>query len=158
MLLRPWIILAALSLARIAFGYQFQTVATIATDLVGRFDLSYARLGGLIGAYKLLGVFAALPLGLLARRFGDRWVLGVGMALMTGGAASVLVADGAAIGGGRAIAGLGAVAMIVLQGKVIADLFAGPRFMIASVFGMRVPDRPWSRATGVAAGAGARTA
>jgi hypothetical protein len=27
--LQPWIILAALSLARIAFGYQFQTVALI---------------------------------------------------------------------------------------------------------------------------------
>jgi MFS family permease len=132
MLLRPWIILAALSLARIAFGYQFQTVATIATELVGRFELSYAQLGGLIGAYNLLGVFAALPLGLLARRFGDRWVLYVGMTLMTGGAAySVWSPTVFGLGGGRAIAGLGAVAMSVLQGKVIADLFAGPRFMIA---------------------------
>ncbi len=86
MLLRPWIILAALTLARIAFGYQFQTVATIATDMVARFDLSYAQLGGLIGAYNLLGVVAALPLGLLARRFGDRWLLGGGLLLMTVGA------------------------------------------------------------------------
>jgi MFS family permease len=132
MLLRPWIILAALSLARIAFGYQFQTVATIATDLVGRFDLSYARLGGLIGAYNLLGVFAALPMGLLARRFGDRWVLYAGLALMTAGAAySAWSPTVFGIGGGRAVAGLGAVALSVLQGKVIADLFAGPRFMIA---------------------------
>jgi MFS family permease len=132
MLLRPWIILAALSLARIAFGYQFQTVATIATDLVGRFDLSYARLGGLIGGYNLLGMFAALPMGLLARRFGDRWVLYVGLALMTAGAAySAWSPTVLGIGGGRAIAGLGAVAVSVLQGKVIADLFAGPRFMIA---------------------------
>jgi hypothetical protein len=35
------------------------------------------------------------------------------------------------ISAGRAVAGLGAVAVSVLQGKVIADLFAGPRFMIA---------------------------
>jgi MFS family permease len=132
MLLRPWIILAALALARIAFGYQFQTVATVATDLVGRFDLRYAQLGGLIGAYNLLGVFAALPLGLLARRFGDRWVLIAGLALMTGGACfSVWVPTAFGIGAGRAVAGLGAVAVSVLQGKVIADLFAGPRFMIA---------------------------
>jgi MFS family permease len=132
MLLRPWIILAALSLARIAFGYQFQTVATIATDLVGRFNLSYARLGGLIGAYNLLGVFAALPLGLLARRFGDRWVLGAGLALMTGGACfSVWEPTAFGIGTGRAVAGFGAAAVSVLQGKVIAELFTGPRFMIA---------------------------
>jgi MFS family permease len=132
MQLRPWIILAALSLARIAFGYQFQTVATVATDLVGRFDISYAQLGGLIGAYNLLGVLAALPLGLLARRFGVRWILSVGLALMTGGACySVWEPTAFGIGSGRAIAGLGAVAVSVLQGKVIADLFAGPRFMMA---------------------------
>jgi MFS family permease len=130
--LRPWIILAALSLARIAFGYQFQTVATIATDLMARFNLTYAQLGGLIGAYNLLGVVAALPLGLLARRFGDRWVLGAGLALMTGGACySVWDPTSFGLGAGRAFAGLGAVAVSVLQGKVIAELFAGPRFMMA---------------------------
>jgi MFS family permease len=129
---RPWIILAALSLARIAFGYQFQTVATIATDLMGRFDLTYAQLGGLIGAYNLLGVFVALPLGLLARRFGDRGILTAGLALMTGGAClSVWDPSSFGIGTGRAVAGLGAVAVSVLQGKVIAELFAGPRFMMA---------------------------
>ena len=120
MLLRPWIILAALALARIAFGYQFQTVATVATDLVGRFNLSYAQLGGLIGAYNLLGVLVALPLGLLARRFGDRWVLDVGLALMTIGACySVWMSTAFGISAGRAVAGLGAVAVSVLQGKVI---------------------------------------
>src|SRR6201996_7786530 len=133
MSVRPWVILAAISLARIAFGYQFQTVATVATDLVSRFGLSYTQLGGLIGAYNLAGVFAALPLGLLARRFGDRWILGSGLALMTCGACfSVSAPTAFGIGAGRAIAGLGAVALSVLQGKVIADLFIGPRrFMIA---------------------------
>jgi hypothetical protein len=36
-------ILAALALGRIAYGYQFQTVATLATDLVPRFGLSAPR-------------------------------------------------------------------------------------------------------------------
>jgi MFS family permease len=131
MQLRPWIILAALTLARIAFGYQFQTVATLATNLVQRFGLSYAQLGSLIGAYMLLGVFVALPLGLLGRRFGDRVVLGTGLALMTAGSCISAWADLPAwIGGGRTVAGVGAVAMTVLQGKVIADWFTGARFMI----------------------------
>jgi MFS family permease len=131
MQLRPWIILAALALARIAFGYQFQTVATLATGLVQRFGLSYAQLGSLIGVYMLLGVFVALPLGLLGRRFGDRVVLGSGLALMTAGSCVSAWADTTAwIAAGRAVAGVGAVAMIVLQGKVIADWFTGPRFMI----------------------------
>ena len=132
MQLRPWIILAALALARIAFGYQSQTVATLATDLVGRFGLSYTQLGSLIGAYSLLGVVGALPLGLLGRRFGDGWVVGGGLALMTVGACFLTLEPTAfGIGAGRTIAGLGAVALSVLQTKVIADWFAGPRFMIA---------------------------
>jgi predicted MFS family arabinose efflux permease len=131
MQLRPWVILAALALGRVAFGYQFQTIATLTTDLVDRFGLSYAQIGNLIGTYNVLGMFIALPLGLLGRRFGDRLVLGGGLVLMTVGACISGWADaptGIAIG--RAAAGAGAVAMIVLQGKIIADWFHGPRFMI----------------------------
>ena len=80
--MRPWLILTALALARIAFGYQFQTVATLGPDLVALFHLSYTALGTLIGAYMLLGMFVALPLGFLGRRFGDRPVLASGLALM----------------------------------------------------------------------------
>lgn len=131
MQLRPWFILAALALARIAFGYQFQTVATLATELVRQYGLSYAQLGSLIGAYMLLGVVVALPLGLLGRRFGDRVVLGIGLALMTAGSGLSAWADTVAgIAAGRTVAGVGAVAMIVLQGKIIAEWFSGPRFMI----------------------------
>jgi MFS family permease len=129
--LRAWFILASLALARIAFGYQFQSIATLATELLSRFGMNYAQLGTLIGTYMLLGAFVALPLGLLGRRFGDRWILGAGLALMTAGSCLSAWADGpSGIGLGRTIAGVGAVAMIVLQGKIIADWFTGPRFMI----------------------------
>lgn len=130
--MRSWCILAALALGRVAFGYQFQTVATLAPDLVPRFNLSYAALGALIGAYMLLGVVVALPIGLLGRRFGDRVVLGGGLTLMIAGAViSGIGAGPDGIGAGRTAAGVGAVAMIVLQGKVIADWFEGRRFMLA---------------------------
>src|ERR1700744_1448230 len=75
--LRPWAILGAMALGRIAFGYQFQTVATLGSDLVPLFPLSYAEFGALIGAYMLLGAFVALPLGVLGRWFGDRTVTGI---------------------------------------------------------------------------------
>jgi MFS family permease len=128
--LRPWFILASLALARIAFGYQFQTVASLGPTLVNGFGLTYAGLGSLVGAYMLLGTFVALPLGLLGRRFGDRWVLGAGLLLMTAGACVSGWADSVnGIAAGRVIAGVGAVAMIVLQGKIIADWFTGARFM-----------------------------
>ena len=129
--LRPWFILAALALARAGFGYQFQTVATLGPDLVPRFHLTYTEFGTLIGAYMMLGMFAALPLGVLGRRFGERPVLGLGLACMVLGAAISAWGDGpSGIAAGRTLAGGGAVAMIVLQGKIIADWFTGRMFMI----------------------------
>ena len=71
--MRAWLILAAVALARIGFGYQYQTVATLGPDLMGLFQLDYAGLGTLIGAFMLLGGFLALPLGLLARRLATGW-------------------------------------------------------------------------------------
>lgn len=130
--LRAWVILAAMAMARISFGYQFQTVASLATDLVPRFGLSYAALGTMIGAYMLLGAFVALPMGLLARRLGDRIVLGSGLVLMVAGAViGGMGGEASWIVAGRVVAGFGAVAMIVLQNKVIADWFQGPRLMLA---------------------------
>lgn len=129
---RPWLILAAVALARIGFGYQYQTVATLGPDLMQLYGLDYTGLGTLIGAFMLLGGFLALPLGILARRLGDRLVLGAGLALMVlGPAVSAAAAGPAGIGGGRSAAGVGAVAMIVLQNKIIADWFTGRRFMWA---------------------------
>jgi len=129
---RPWLILAALALARIGFGYQFQTVPTLGPELVRLFDLDYTELGTLIGTFMFLGGFAAIPLGLLARRFGDRLLLGAGLGLMVVGPLLSTLAEGpTGIGVGRGIAGVGAVAMIVLQNKVIADWFHGRHFMLA---------------------------
>lgn len=129
--MRPWLILAAIALARIGFGYQFQTPATLGPDLIARFHLTYTALGSLIGAFMLLGVVTALPLGLLGRRFGDRPVLAGGLAMMVAGGVFSALADAPpGIALGRTISGIGAVAMIVLQGKVISDWFTGRRFMI----------------------------
>ncbi len=129
---RPWLILAALALGRIGFGYQFQTVPTLGPELIRLFHLDYTALGALIGAFMLLGGFAAIPVGLLGRRFGDRLVLGAGLGLMVlGPMISAASAGPAGIGIGRSIAGVGAVAMIVLQNKIIADWFHGRHFMLA---------------------------
>jgi predicted MFS family arabinose efflux permease len=120
-----------MALARIGFGYQFQSVATIGPDLIPLFRLSYAEFGSLIGAYMIMGAFTALPLGFLGRRFGDRPVLASGLVLMVTGAMMDAAANGpSGIAIGRTIGGVGAVAMIVLQGKIIADFFTGTRFML----------------------------
>lgn len=132
MRVRPWLILAAMVLARIGFGYQYQTVATLGPQLIQQFDLDYATLGTLIGAYMLLGGFLAIPLGLLSRRLGDRLVLAGGLALMIlGPLLNVIIEGPTGIGIGRSVAGVGGVAMIVLQNKIIADWFTDRWFMWA---------------------------
>lgn len=121
-----------MALGRVAFGYQFQTVATLGPRLVSLFHLTYAEFGALIGAYMLLGAFVALPLGVLGRWLGDRTVTSVGLALMAiGPCVSAWGGDPASIAAGRIIAGVGGVGMLVPQGKIIADWFTGSRLLLA---------------------------
>jgi MFS family permease len=129
---RPWLILAAMVLARIAFGYQYQTVASLAPELIAAYGLDYTSIGTLIGVFVAPGIVLALPLGLLGRRYGDRLIVGGGLALMTAGPLLGAVwADPVGIGAGRLLAGAGGVAMIVLQNKIISDWFSGRTFMAA---------------------------
>jgi MFS family permease len=130
--IRPLVILAAIVLARMGFGYQFQTVGSLGPMLIPLFGMDYTTFGKLIGAFALVGTFAALPLGLAGGRFGDRLILALGLSLMVIGAvASALGAGPEGIAVGRAICGVGGVAMVVIQGKVLADWFHGRWFMLA---------------------------
>lgn len=128
--IRRWGLVAAVSLSRVAFGYQFQSLASLGPELLQRFGLGYAELGGLIGLYMAPGVLVALPGGLLGRRYGERLVVGGGLALMTLGTAACAGAGGpSGIGIGRAVAGAGAVMLVVMQGKMIGDRFPGRSFL-----------------------------
>ena len=112
--------------------YQFQAVASLAPLLGHLFGLDYTAIGTLIGLYLAAGVFLALPVGMLAGRFGDRVVLGSGLALMAvGGVICALGGGTAGIAIGRVVCGMGAVTIVVLQGKLIADWFEGSAFMLA---------------------------
>ncbi len=77
-----WTALAVIFLTRLSMGFQLQSIASIAPFLIDEFRLSYAQLGWLLGLYLLPGAAIALPGGLLGRRFGDRRVVVVGLALM----------------------------------------------------------------------------
>lgn len=122
--------MAALALARVAFGFQFQSVASLGPELIERFRLDYAAMGTLIGLYMLPGIVVALPGGLLGRRYGERIVVGGGLALMALGSVWAAMATGpAGVGLGRVVAGAGAVTLIVMQGAMISERFTGKSFM-----------------------------
>ena len=124
--------LAAMVLARIAFGYQLQTVASLGPELRAAFGIEFAVLGTLMGIYLFPGVIAAMPSGFLGRRFGDRTTIAAGILLMIVGSLVSAMAHGpVGIGVGRVIAGFGAVALTVLQPKAVADRFTGKSFATA---------------------------
>jgi MFS family permease len=133
-------VLAGVTIARIAFAYQVQTVAAL-TPYFLKMGIGYAALGSLVGAYLLPGVFVALPLGLLGRRIGEHRMLLIGFVLMTiGNAIPMLSPDITVLFAGRVVAGIGAVALSVMFGKVLAELFQGCQFIFTS--GMAVAAFP----------------
>jgi MFS family permease len=119
-------------LARLAFGYQLQTVASLGPELRIAFGIEFAVLGTLMGLFQIPGVVLAIPCGFLARRFGDRASIAFGLVLMVvGSLVSAVAVDPFGIGVGRVLSGAGAVALTVLQPKAVADRFTGGSFTVA---------------------------
>ena len=139
--IRIWLVVTGLALGRVAFGFQFQSLPSLGPELVRQFGLDYATLGTLIGLYLAPGIVIALPGGLLGRRYGERWVMGGGFLCMIAGALLAASASGpGGIGAGRLLAGAGAVALAVMQGKMVSDRFS-PRGVVL-VMGVLVAGFP----------------
>jgi predicted MFS family arabinose efflux permease len=127
-----WRCLGALTLARTAMAFQFQSIAAVAPLIGDGLALDKTQLGWLIGLYLLPGVAFALPGGLLGRRFGDKRLVLVGLALMGIGGAWLSVAESFAVANAaRFTSGIGAVILNVLMTKMVTDLFAGRERLLA---------------------------
>ena len=68
-------------------GFQFQSLAAVGPALTTETAISYTALGTLMGIYLLPGAFFAIPSGWLGKRFGDKWLVMAGLAMMIGGGA-----------------------------------------------------------------------
>jgi MFS family permease len=142
-----WKSLAALTVARAAMGFQFQTVAALAPLVQHDLGLDKAQLGWLIGVYLLPGAVVALPGGLLGRRFGDTRVVVLGLVLMAAGGVGLAAAHSfAQANAARLISGIGAVMLNVLVTKMVADAFDGKERLLA----MSVLINSWPIGIGVA--------
>jgi MFS family permease len=119
-----WVALALIFVTRTSMGFQFQAVASVAPLMIADLALTYAQLGTLIGLYMLPGAFFALPGGVIGQRFGERRTVVAGLVLMVAGGALTAGATGfASAAAGRLVSGVGAVAMNILLGKLVADWF-----------------------------------
>jgi len=147
MLGNRWFILAVLFVSRFCLGYQFQSAGSVAPFLISDFALDYRQVGTLIGLFMLPGLVLALPGGLLAKRFGDKPIVLMGMAAMVlGGLLSGVAQSYAIISAGRLIIGIGAVFLVVLLTKMVTDWFAGKELFL----GMAIFIIGWP--VGIAAG------
>ena len=127
-----WRSLTALTLARVAMGFQFQSVAALAPLFGPDLALDKTQLGWLIGLYLLPGAAVALPGGLLGKRFGDTRAVLAGLVLMTlGGVAMASAQTFAQANAARLVGGIGAVVLNVLVTKMVADCFDGKERLLA---------------------------
>lgn len=133
-----WSILAVLSLIRLSFGYQFQSMAALAPPISRDLGLDQTQAGTLIGLYWAPGVLVALPGGWLGSRFGDKaTVLAGGLLTVLGGLLCALGESYGTLAAGRMIAGLGGIVMNILAVKMTTDWFAGREigFAMGTLFG-----------------------
>ncbi len=136
-----WLILAILTFARAAIGFQFQSVAALSPYLLDQFAMSYAALGTLIGIYLFPGIAVALPGGIFGQRYGDKTVACIGLGAMTLGGLLMAEAQGAAaLTLGRVLSGSGAIFFNVLVTKMVTDWFQGRE--IVSALGILVTSWP----------------
>lgn len=127
-----WVMLAVLTTARLAMGFQFQSVGSASPFLVADLDIDYASVGFLIGLYLLPGVVLALPGGFIGQRFGDKRVVVAGLVLMFIGGILAGASDSyGMVSTGRFISGVGAVLLNVLLMKMTTDWFADREIILA---------------------------
>lgn len=142
-----WWCLGALTVARAAMGFQFQAVAAVAPLVAGSLGLDKGQLGWLVGLYLLPGAFIALPGGLLGRRFGDKRLVLVGLAMMgIGGLWLGFSRTFAEANAARCVSGVGAVMLNVLVTKMVADWFDGKERLLA----MSILINSWPIGIGIA--------
>ena len=85
MLRNRWFILGVLFVARFSLGFQFQSAGSVTPFVVEDFGIDYTRVGTLVGLFMIPGLFLAVPSGFIAKRFGDKRIVLIGLVLMAAG-------------------------------------------------------------------------
>jgi predicted MFS family arabinose efflux permease len=118
--------LGVIFLTRLSMGIQFQSIASVAPLLIGDLRIGYGQVGWLMGLFMLPGAAISYPGGMLGRRFGERRLVLLGLALMILGGLATAASHGFALAAaGRVASGTGGVLLNVILTKMVADWFAG---------------------------------
>jgi len=127
-----WGVLAVLFLVRLTMAFQFQSVAAVAPLLSGKFGVSLADIGLLIGLYFAPGVVLSLPGGAIGQKFGDKRTALIALVMMLVGSLAMALTELWSLQiAGRLVAGAGGVLLNVQLTKMITDWFAGKEMATA---------------------------
>jgi len=142
-----WRILFLLFFARIGLGFQFQTMGSVASELVEELGLNYAEIGSLIGFFMVPGIILALPAGFAGRFMSDRFIVGLGLLALACGGGLAAVADSFSLFAvGRLICGVGFTVSTIFLVKIVADWFSGKE--LATAMSILVMSWPFGIAMG----------
>lgn len=142
-----WLMLAVAFVGRVAVGFQFQTVGSLAPRLAADLGLTYAELGTLIGLYLLPGLLVAAPAGYIGSKVNERLLVAAGLAGVAAGGIIAAASDsfwGLAVG--RLVCGVGFVVANLFFAKMIADWFTGRE--LATAMAILVMSWPFGIAMG----------
>jgi predicted MFS family arabinose efflux permease len=121
-----WSILLLLFTTRVALGFQFQTMGSVAEPAASTLILNYTQIGTLIGLFMMPGMVLAIPAGLLGRYVPDRVLVALGLlALTAGGIMAAASTSFASLAAARLVCGTGFVLGSLYFTKMAADWFAG---------------------------------
>jgi MFS family permease len=125
--------LCAVFAVRAALGALFQAPGAAGPVLVPEFGLDWTAFGTLVGLFWFPGLVLVYPLGLAARRLGDRTGVLIGIGLLTLGAMVCAAASGSVLPlyAGRLLMGVGTVLVILLMTKMMQDRFQGADLFLA---------------------------
>jgi MFS family permease len=130
-----WIVLGGLIFARVAFAYQFQSLAVVAPGFMEEFGLDALSVGTLVGLYMLPGFFLAIPGGVLSQWVGERrFLTGCLVAMVAGGLICAVGSGYWSIFAGRLLSGLGAIGLNVVMAKIVIDWFQDKEIATAMAF------------------------
>ncbi|MBR0678806.1 MFS transporter, partial [Roseomonas alkaliterrae] len=117
--------LVAVFLVRAALGAFFQAPGASGPLLVPAFGMDWTQFGTLVGLFWLPGLVLAFPLGLAARRLGDRTGVLLGLGLLVAGGLVSAAGTLLLLHAGRLLMGTGTVLVILLLTKMMQDRFQG---------------------------------
>ncbi len=142
-----WKILALCFVARVALGFQFQTLASVADPLVKDLHFTFTEIGNLVGLFMVPGLVLSIPAGLAGRYASDRWLVAGGLLLLAvGGGIAASGSSFAVLAAGRMFCGAGFVLCTLYFTKMIVDWFAGHE--LATAMAVLVMSWPFGIAMG----------